>query len=56
MLGSGCELPGEPISNASLFEGIERHCGKAMARKAALQAVTTPMSKKEKREARKAGG
>jgi 3-oxoacyl-[acyl-carrier-protein] synthase-3 len=36
LLGSGCELPGDPIGNAELCEGIERHCGKAAARKAAL--------------------
>ena len=36
MLGSGSELPGEPISNARLLEGVERHCGKAVARKAAV--------------------
>lgn len=36
LLGSGSELPGDPIDNAQLFAGIAEQCGKRVARKAAL--------------------
>jgi len=36
LLGSGSMLPGECIDNERLFSGIEKQCGKAVARKAAL--------------------
>ena len=36
LLGSGSELPGASISNEQLIAGIERHCGKSAARKAAI--------------------
>ncbi len=36
LLGSGSELPGSPIDNKQLFAGIEKQCGKMMARKAKL--------------------
>lgn len=36
LLGSGSVLPGNPINNKQLFAGIEKQCGKMMARKAAL--------------------
>ena len=36
LLGSGSVLPGQPIDNEQLFAGIEKQCGKIMARKAKL--------------------
>lgn len=36
LLGSGSELPGEPIDNKKLYAGLEKQCGKSIARKAAL--------------------
>ncbi len=36
LLGSGSELPGDPIDNKSLYNGLAKQCGKTTARKAAL--------------------
>lgn len=65
-LGQGIEVPGSSKKRAlSPEERVERDKlraekkvkrEEAMVRKAALQAVQAPMSKKEKREAKRAGG
>jgi 3-oxoacyl-[acyl-carrier-protein] synthase-3 len=36
LLGSGSELPGKSIDNKSLYAGLEKQCGKEVARKAAI--------------------